>query len=202
MASVTAPLERLREAADRLVVDGRSEGIEPDGPLGLWLEGQAAALRALGEIIDGQTARIEGLLQSLSAAADSELEKAAAITKQAKLALEAGQVALHQARNAQITLAVEQENVVARMIKETLPLFIKEMKGTLIIREKQHNDGVRRRRFAVAGAVTLGVFLGGYALSWWQGADAYDGMQRCLAHPLQAQGHLYCDITNFGARIP
>ena len=70
MAAVNPAVEQLRAAADRLVADGRSEGIEPDGPLGRWLEGQAQALAGLAGLLDGQTLRFEELIGGIRTAAD------------------------------------------------------------------------------------------------------------------------------------
>ncbi len=69
MAAVSAAVTGLRTAAEGLIGVGRGEGIEPGGPLGQWLEAQAEALLALGEILDGQEFRFEELMQSVSGAA-------------------------------------------------------------------------------------------------------------------------------------
>jgi len=202
MAAVNAAVEQLRAAADRLVADGRSEGIEPDGPLGRWLEGQAQALAGLAELLDDQTLRFEGLIGGIKTAADAELQKAAAATELANQAIKAGELTLRQARTAQIALEVERESLVLRMIKETLPLFADRLKQALVIREQRWNNDVRRRRYAAAGAVALAVFLGGYALRAWSESDRLAAFDRCLAHAQLVQGHYWCEVTAFQTDIP
>lgn len=193
---MNAAVDHLRAAAGRLIEDGRSEGIEPDGPLGRWLEGQAVALGALADIVDAQSGRIETMVARVTAAADAEIAKVAAATSQAEQAVRAGEVALRQARTAQIALQVEQESLVVRMVKETLPLFVDKLQGALVLREQRWNEDVRRRRYALAGLVTLGLFLGGYAFCAWENAGANSALDQCMAHPLEANGHIYCDISS------
>ena len=202
MAAVNPAVEQLRAAADRLIADGRSEGIEPDGPLGRWLEGQAQALAGLAGLLDDQTLRFEELIGGIRTAADAELQKAAAATELANQAIKAGELTLLQARTAQIALEVERESLVLRMIKETLPLFADRLKQALVIREQRWNDDIRRRRYVAAGAVTLAVFLGGYALRAWSESDRLAAFDRCLAHAQLVQGHYWCEVTAFQTNIP
>ena len=78
-----------------------------------------------------------------------------------------------------ISLEVEQENLTVRMIKEPLPLFAERPKDALVIRERRWNDDVKRRRFATAGLVVLGLVSGGYGVHEWQVWDATSGFEWC-----------------------
>jgi len=195
---VNAAVTRLRTAAEGLIAVGRAEGIEPQGPLGQWLDAQAEALRALAEILGAQELRFEELMRNVNAAASAELEKLVAAAALGNDVVRAGEVALRQARTAQISLQVEKENLTAMMVKETLPLFVERLKEALIIRERRWNDDVKRRRLATAGLVTLGLVFGGYAAHVWQAWTATGAYDWCWAHPLPASGRVYCDMTGFG----
>jgi len=195
---VNAAVTGLRTAAEGLIAVGRAEGIEPQGPLGQWLDAQAEALRALAEILGAQELRFEELMRNVNAAASAELEKLVAAAALGNDVVRAGEVALRQARTAQISLQVEKENLTAMMVKETLPLFVERLKEALIIRERRWNDDVKRRRLATAGLVTLGLVFGGYAAHVWQAWTATGAYDWCWAHPLPASGRVYCDMTGFG----
>ncbi len=195
---MNAAVMGLRTAAEGLIAAGRVEGIEPEGPLGRWLEAQAEALRALAEILGGQELRFEELMRNVSAAARAELEKLAAATELGNNVVRAGEVALRQARTAQISLQVEKENLTAMMVKETLPLFVERLKEALIIRERRWNDDVKRRRLATAGLVVLGLVFGGYGVHVWQAWNATSAFDWCWAHGLPSSGRVYCDMTGFG----
>jgi len=195
---VNAAVTRLRTAAEGLIAVGRAEGIEPQGPLGQWLNAQAEALRALAEILGAQELRFEELMRNVNAAASAEVEKLVVAGALGNDVVRAGEVALRQARTAQISLQVEKENLTAMMVKETLPLFVERLKEALIIRERRWNDDVKRRRLATAGLVTLGLVFGGYAAHVWQAWTATGAYDWCWAHPLPARGRVYCDMTGFG----
>jgi hypothetical protein len=176
-------LREVEEAA-------REWGIRKDEPEGRFVSALMCAVASVGRISDGAGAEFQTLFREYREAAAHDLSMARELAR-------SGQIALSQARNAQIALQVEQENVVMRMIKETLPLFAEKLKGALVLREKRWNDDVRRRRYAATGLLTLGIFLAGYALSTWQGWGATSALGACLAHPLEANGRIYCDVTRF-----
>ena len=115
---------------------------------------------------------------------------------QAREIRRAAEGSLKQARTALISLEVEKENLTVKMIKETLPLFAERLKDALVIRERRWNDDVKRRRFATAGLVALGLVSGGYGIRVWQSWDATTTLEWCLWNQLQANGHAYCDLTS------
>jgi hypothetical protein len=122
----------------------------------------------------------------------------------AKHVLLQGEVAIRQARQIQHNVEVEKENMVVRMIKETLPLFAEKLKGALVIREQGWNAKARDRRYAIAAAITTALLLFGYSLSWWQDSGKLDAFNRCLTHPVLAGGQYYCsiDATLLGLNYP
>jgi hypothetical protein len=185
-------VEQLRSAVERLRREGRAEGIEPGGPLGAWLDAQAETLQGLGAILDGQEARFDQALAKIEAANKSELEKLTAAVDLAREAAQQGKLAVMQARNAQVLLVVERENLVQRMIKETLPMFVERLKEALVIRETQWNRRKESVRFALAGLMFVAVFVGGYGVSFWRDLDYLSGYDRCLATAFPADGHFYC----------
>jgi hypothetical protein len=194
MAAVNPAVEQLRAAVERLLREGRAEGIEPGGPLGVWLEAQAQALQGFAAILDGQEARFGQALAKIEAANKSELEKLSAAVLLAREAAQQGELALLQARNAQVLHVVERENLVQRMIKETLPEFVTALKGVLVIRETRWNRRKESVRFALAGLGFAAVFIAGYGLSFWRDQDDLAAFDRCLTSQITANGHVYCSL--------
>jgi hypothetical protein len=166
-------------------------GVEPEGLEGRFVSALLGTTRWLGRLSVAAQASLETIVRESREAAERELASAREITRAAR-------AGLTQAHTALIVLQVEKENLTAKMIKETLPLFAEQLKEALIIREKRWNDDVKRRRLATAGLVTLGLVFGGYGLRVWQEGNPVSELERwCVAHPLQASGHVYCDMTNF-----
>lgn len=193
--SDTGSLEReLEELVADVEAAGREWGVRPDSREGRFVSALLGAMGWLGRLGAASRTSFEALARENRAAAEMELARAREITK-------AASIGLTQARNAQIFLQVEQENVVARMIHETLPLFIEKLQGALLLRERRWNDALQRRRYAVVGLVTLCLFLGGYALRAWEDGGPGDALSQCLEHSLVAQGHLYCDVTSFARAV-
>ena len=165
-------------------------GVEPDGVEGRFVSALLGTTRWLGRLCLAAQARAETVFRENREAAERELAQAREIRR-------AAEVSLKQARTALISLEVEKETLTVKMIKETLPLFAERLKEVLVIRERRWNDAVKRRRLATAGAVTLGLVFGGYAVHVWQSWDATTALDWCLWNQLQANGHTYCDMTSF-----
>jgi uncharacterized membrane protein YbjE (DUF340 family) len=188
MAVFKAKLVAVEEAA-------REWGLRWQEPEGRFVSALLGAIAMLGDLSRAAQGSIEAMARQHREAAALELAGAKEITR-------AAEVSLRQARQAQIALVVEKENLTLRMIKETLPLFVERLKEALIIREKRWNDDIKRRRLATAGLVTLGLVLGGYGLHMWQSWDATNALEWCLWHQLQGNGHIYCNLTGFRQSHP
>lgn len=184
----------IRESVDRLIQEARREGIEPDGPLGGWLAAQAGALGSLAFVLESQASRFEDVLAKFDRAAAVELEKAATVLAQGQKALKQGEVVLGQARAAQYHLHLSEETVIAHLVKNTLPLFAEQMKQVMVIRERRWNKDQGRQRMALAGAITLAVFLLGFVVRTGLDWDRLSVAEQCAAHPFSQSGHLACDL--------
>ena len=178
-----AMLDLLKQAAERW-------GMRRDMPEGEFVSAFMAAVAGIGQVADRSQAEFRRLFDQNREAAQNELARAKEITK-------AANVALSQARQAGLAYEVGQANLVVQMIDRTLPMFIEKMQGTLVLREKQLNSDLQRRRYAVAGLVVLGLVFGGYGVRAWQDQDGMGALGECLSHPLQANGRIYCDVTRF-----
>jgi hypothetical protein len=172
--------EAIRQAGDEWAIRWQ----EPEGRF-------VSALLGAIEIVGRLTVAVQGSIDASAkegrAAADAELAKARKLH-------DAAQLALMQVRNLELAATAEQENLTVRMIDQTLPLFIERLEKVLVIREQAWNERLKLRRYAIAGAAVLGVFLAGFGLSWWQDSARLAAIDYCWTHPLQAAGHTYCRI--------
>ena len=162
-------------------------GLRQDSLESRFVSALLGCTRWMGDLSEAGRADMRAALDQQQALVKDELARAKEMTK-------AAQVSLSQARQAGLTYEVERENLVLRMIKETLPLFIEKMQGTLVLKEKRLNSDIQRRRYAVAGLVTLALVCGGYGVRAWQDSDATEALGQCMVHPYQAGGHLYCQL--------
>jgi len=179
----SAVLEKVQDAA-------REWGIRWDLMEGRFVSALLGAVGWSGRVTQSAQTELREIFKKQRDLAELELARAREITK-------AANAALGQARSALINLQVERENVTLRMIHETMPLFATELRKALIYRVKDESDALRLRRFFVAALVTICVFLGGFGLRAWDDSAALGALGHCLAHPLQSQGRIYCDVTSF-----
>src|ERR1700738_3533764 len=165
-------------------------GVEADSVEGRFVSALLGTTRWLGRLCVAAQAGAEAVVRENREAAERELAQAREIRR-------AAEVSLKQARTALISLEVEKENLTVKMIKETLPLFAERLKDALVIRKRRWNDDVKRRRFATAGLLVLGLVSGGYGIRVWQSWEATTTQEWCLWNQLHANGHTYCDLTSF-----
>ena len=156
-------------------------------PEGRFIAAMLGAVQTFSGLAISAQAAIEAASRDARASAQIELETARELARSAELAL-------LQARNAQVLHMVESQNVEHRMIKETLPKFIQAMKGALIIRETRWNRRTESVRFSLAGLLLVGVFVGGFAACFWRDQDQVATASRCLATAFSSSGHVYCQL--------
>ena len=190
-ADAAAWTKEFSELVGAVRTTAREWGVRPDSLEGRFVSALLGTTEWLGRLNASSQANFAAIGRQNRDAAALELARAREITK-------AANIALSQARTAQIALQVEQENLVFRMMREVMPLFVERLQGALVVREESCNAGVRRRRYAVAGLVTLGLFLGGYAVCAWQDRGATSLLGHCMAHPVPSNGRIFCDVTGFG----
>ncbi len=189
---MSAAVQQIKAAVDRLRSVGLAEGIEVDGPLGHWLEAQAGALLGLADVLQGQDDRVGDLLTRIEATAATELRNLREGIEGANHVVRQGEFALRQARQMQAGVIVERQHLVQKMVDEALPLFAEKLNGALVIREQGWNAKARDRRYAIAAAISAALILIGYSLSWWQDSGRVAAFNRCMTHPVQFEDQLYC----------
>ena len=182
----------LKQVVADVEAAGREWGVRPDSREGRFVSALLGTVGWLGRLGEASRASLEAVARENREAAETELAQARELTRVAN-------TSLAQARSLQVFQQSERDSLVARMIQETLPLFAKNLRDVMVIREQRWNRDQSRRRYALAGAVALAVFLAGYGLR--AGADWGDAgfVDRCLAHSVPSQGHVFCDMTALAA---
>ena len=189
---MSAAVQQIKAAVDRLRSVGRAEGIEVDGPLGDWLAAQQLALLRLADMLQGQDDRVSDLLARIDASTSAQLGALHEAIVGANHVVKQGEFVLRQARTAQLGVEIERDHLITKMVKETLPLFAEKLKGALVIREEAWNAKIRDRRFALAAAIVISIFFTGYVFRWWQDSGPVSGFEQCEEHPVQFDGQLFC----------
>ena len=194
--------ERLREATQMLRLAARREGIEPDGPLGAWVEAQDAILTALADNADRQEHLVTHVLNDFKQAAEAELSKQRVITYRTELALQS-------ARDARDSVEVEKARVASDMIKDVSPRIVDGIREAVVIRERRYNRSIELRRAATVGLVMMGLVIGGYTWRFsqdWTAVEQLSQTEAALQHcqdtsPYQDKdGRRLCAMSDFVQR--
>ena len=187
-AQVVAELE-VRIGA---VTDAASDwGVRPDHLEGRFLAAFLTALHGLGRLIVAAAVDLTNVVTMGKAAADAELLRLRA-------AQESAAALLQQARTAQVSLEVQRETLVARLVEHIGPQVASGVKDWVVIREKEHNRKAARTRAAFTVAAALALVACGYGVRVWQDEDATAALARCVARKLIVQvngaNQAYCSL--------
>ncbi len=174
-----------------LVAVGRAArewGLRPKDMEGRFVSALMVAIRSVGEVSRAAQAEHRDLIRHGEATARAERDRARELAR-------AAEAALGQARSAIVFAQAEQERVVAMMVEKTLPLFAKNLRDVMVIREQRWNRDQTRRRYAVGASAGLAIFLCGYGLCVWSDWTRTSFAEACLAHPIGSHDRVYCDVT-------
>ena len=175
--------EEVRVAAEEWAVRWN----EPEGRLISTLLG---AIRKVADVGRASHDVMEAIARESKEAAQADLRRAQALR-------DAAELELLQVRTLKAGLIAEHENVTLRMIREVFPMFAEKLKSALVIRERAWNRDVERRRFALAGACVLVIFLAGYGVRAWSEWDRLAAFGECETHAFVSNGRAYCAVPNW-----
>ena len=168
-------------------------------PEGKFISALLGATGMLGQLLASGQERMEVIAAESRAAAEQEINLLRSAIQGAEHVMRQGEVALRAARQIQAGVVVEKEHMATRMIKETLPLFAEKLQNLLVIKEQGWNEKQSLKRYLSAGYILLSVFLAGFFLRYWQDYAEISAIDRCIAHPLQAGGQVYCNVNSLFA---
>ena len=186
----TVAAEDLRASAEDMEHAAWREGIDPTGPLGIWVSALRRALVDLADISEKQSQGVAAAIVATKDLVDAEIQQLREANKRAVQAMNEAKTALSRAK-------VEAETVTLKTIQDLAPKILKEIRDAVVIRERRYNRKVEWRRASLIGVAVLGLGLGGYSWRAWQdGGSASDALARCLQQPFQApNGDRYCSFS-------
>jgi hypothetical protein len=178
-------IAELREAAWR-------EGIEPEGPLGVFIRALETILGKLGDIVAGQDAQLTAMNDAATKVIEAEVEKLRSMGT-----LVDGQVRRAEAaiRHLEISTAELETKTVASLAGSVS----EKLKTVLVIRERRHNRRVLWGTALFMMTLAAGLFGGGFGWRAYLDRQAVEGLDKCLraAVPDQNGRNWYCPLAIF-----
>ena len=186
---MSAASNELRNSAIALREAAWREGVEPDGPLGIWVRSMERTLTAQSDMADKQEAGLRAVVNDAKGLVDSQvdaLKKALAMSDQHNKRAE---IALRHAE-------VDREKLVNNTVNELTAQVSARLNGALVLRQQRYD---RQQRLGTAGAMTaivLGLFFGGYALHAYLWRFETSSVERCLRQVMTgSDGVSYCPLS-------
>ncbi len=190
LTPASVAIEDLRGSVEDMEQAAWREGIDPGGPLGVWVTTMRQGLMAFANVVERQSVRVEGVVTDTRGLVDAEIA-------QLRLASEGAVRAMNEANATFNRAKIETEKLALKTIDDLTPKLLQEIREGVIIRERRYNRGVEWRRAILAGTAVLSLVIGGYAWRSLQGnGDAGAALIRCEQHPMQAAtGEKYCAFS-------
>ena len=185
--------EALAELSDRIkdTVDAaRDWGVLPDHLEGRFVTAFLNAVSWLGRLVTAAVADLTAVVHAGQKLAETELATL-------KAANELAANTIRQARAAQTNIEVQRETLVARVVENIGPQLAGGVKDWLVLREREYNRKVARRRAAITGAAVVALIAGGYGVRAWQDTDATAALLRCVSTKIVSptNGEAFCSLT-------
>lgn len=192
---------RLGGVADEAVADlagltgetekaARAWGVRPDHLEGRFVSALLGIVTWLARLVAAAAADLKAVVHAGQKLAETEL---AALRAANELAANT----IRQARAAQTNLEVQRETIATRMVENLGPQLARGLKDWLVLREREYNRKMARRRAAITSALVMVLIAGGYGLRAWQDTDAIAALSRCVSNKIVSptNGEAFCSLN-------
>ena len=181
--------DNLRNAAIALREAAWREGVEPDGPLGIWVRSLERTLTAQSDLVDKQEAGILAVVNDAKGMVDSQVE---ALKKALALSDQHNKRAETALRHAE----VDREKLVNHTVDELTGQVTAKLNGALVLRQQRYDRQQRLTTGGMMTAIVLGLFFGGYALHAYLWRFETSSVERCLRQTVNGtDGTPYCPLS-------
>ena len=173
------------------------EGIDPTGPLGIFVKAMQRALTVMAEASDRQASGVVRAIENARAMTEAEVAKA-------QLTNQLAATALDKAKTAHAGFEVQRERLITKLVDTIVPQMVAAVGEAVVIRERQHNQKVQWRRAFSIAALGGGLLLGGFVWGSWtpsvstvEGVIAAERIKRCQAAPIKdtRTSETYCPMS-------
>lgn len=181
--------EQLKVALARIEKAARGAGIEPDDPLGIWIDSLRAGLQLFADLAIESEARVFTTLGGLKEAALED-------TRKMKAAVAECDATTRKLQATYGTMETRVNNLIAQTVASMAGQVAEQMRDQMVIVERRHNRVVLWKRAGFLTAIVAVIFGVGFGASRYVDRPAVRLLDQCLAHPLEdtQTGSLLCSM--------
>jgi len=187
---VSAASTALRSAAVAMREAALEEGIDLNGPLGVFVRSQERILTIQAQLAEEQDKNVIGLVKDTKVTVENQVEALRVTLKVAEEHNKRTQMASQH-------MQIQQETLVSRTVSDLTEQVSAKLSGALVLRQRRYD---RTHFWGSTGLVTslaLALFFGGFALHAYEWRNETGALQRCMKTALRnAAGVWYCEMRS------
>ena len=180
-APVNSAVDRLRSCIIAMRTAAKAEQIDPEGPLGVWVQAQEAMLLSMADFAELQTDQIVERVLTVERGMGSAVERVEAEIKKLVATREEARQATFKIREEGNLLKEERLKAGDDLAIRMSDKIQQHLKSTILVRERRWNLRQNLRLVSIFAGVLFVVFLGGQWVAFH--GDARAILERCQASP-------------------
>ncbi len=177
--ALTAAAIGVREAA-------LEEGIDLNGPLGVWVRSQERVLSAQAQMAEEQDRNVKDTKVTM----ETQVETL-------RVTLQVAQEHNKRTQIASQHMQIQQETLVSRTVSDLTEQVSAKLSGALVLRQRRYDRVHFWGSIGLVTSLAMTLFFGGFALHAYEWRNETGAMQRCMKTALRnSAGVWYCEMRS------
>ncbi len=166
------------------------EGIDLNGPLGVWVRSQERVLTAQAEMAEQQDKNIIDLVKDTKVTVETQVETLRVTLKVAEEHNKRTQIASQH-------MQLQQETLVSRTVSDLTEQVSAKLSGALVLRQRRYDRTHFWGSIGLVTSLALGLFFGGFALHAYEWRNETGALQRCMKTAVRnSNGVWFCEMRS------
>jgi hypothetical protein len=187
---VSAASTALRAAAIGVREAALEEGIDLNGPLGVWVRSQERVLTAQAQMAEEHDKNVIGLVKDTKVTVENQVETL-------RVTLRVAEEHNKRTQMASQHMQIQQETLVSRTVSDLTEQVSAKLSGALVLRQRRYDRTHFWGSIGLVTSLALALFFGGFALHAYEWRNETGALQRCMKTALRnTAGVWYCEMRS------
>jgi len=187
---VSAASTALRSAAIAMREAALEEGIDLNGPLGVFVRSQEHILTIQAQMAEEQEKNVIGLVKDTKVTVENQVETL-------RVTLQVAQEHNKRTQMASQHMQIQQETLVSRTVSDLTEQVSAKLSGALVLRQRRYDRVHFWGSIGLVTSLALALFFGGFGLHAYEWRNDIGAMQRCMKTALRnSAGTWYCEMRS------
>jgi len=187
---VSAASTALRSAAIAMREAALEEGIDLNGPLGVFVRSQEHILTIQAQMAEEQEKNVIGLVKDTKVTVENQVETL-------RVTLQVAQEHNKRTQIASQHMQIQQETLVSRTVSDLTEQVSAKLSGALVLRQRRYDRVHFWGSIGLVTSLALALFFGGFGLHAYEWRNDIGAMQRCMKTALRnSAGTWYCEMRS------